>query len=45
MIMVESMEKEWEENKVNMAEQLDLLKKECAELQEQIKVKKDEAAE
>ena len=39
--MVEKMEKEWEENKVNMSEQLELLKKECAELQEQIKAKKE----
>lgn len=38
------MEKEWEEGKVTMGQQVDALKKECADLQEKIKVKKDEAA-
>ena len=39
------MEKEWEENKVTMSQQVEALKKECADLQEQIKVKKEAAAE
>ena len=42
--LFEYMEKEWEEGKVTMGQQVDALKKECADLQEKIKVKKDEAA-
>lgn len=37
----EQSEKDWEENKPKMQEQVEALKLECADLQEKIKVKKE----